>query len=606
MDETKLYLYEWDFIDPPIKDHVCGHCKQVYRKPMMIECCGSTFCASCIMDEDPYSGNIQYMCPNCNEKNVAAILNRKKWNKILELGIKCPFTSRGCLWTGELKARAAHVDTLSGSCECITSTCPNGCEEILEKKERTEHLSYFCPKRLVVCSYCSKHDKQEFINGEHKNNCPEFPIDCPKNCGANAIKRMNLEDHLVECSLHEIECDFSYAGCSKLIMRKDLVEHHQNNWQMHFAFLIKFFEEMLQKKELQLYELIAEKDEQLQKMVEQHSQQLQEKDEALQKLIVMRDEEIQKQVKEQETKVDQRLEKLTKDFESKYDELKTNLSRLYHLPSAISTDVHERKLEMTEIIHRGKNKTEIWRGKYNGTEIAIKKPVSGASPSEILMEIHILKKLMHSNLVTMVDSITTGEPVYMILEYMSNGNLENYLRNNNTLLLHQQISIGKQLAHGLEYLQENLCIHRRIRVDNVLVGENLRCKINDLSSAVVLHKYNEEYAVEKSTKLRIKWCAPEVLKDKRFCLKSDVWAYGILLWQLIADGEEPYSELTVVRAQQHICTGTLMSRPQNCLVNFYTLMLDCWKLDPWARPTFEALSDLLDHVKDAHKYTDIK
>lgn len=289
-----------------------------------------------------------------------------------------------------------------------------------------------------------------------------------------------------------------------------------------------------------------------------------------------------------------------------YDELKFNLSRLYHLPSAITSPaIDEQKLEMAELIHRGKNNTEIWKGKYNSIEIAIKRPVLGASSSEILAEIHILKKLMHSNLVTMVDATTTGEPVYMVLEYMSNGNLENYLRNNNPLLLHQQVFVVKQLANGLEYLQENLCIHRRIRVDNILVGENLKCKISDFSLAVVLQNYKEEFLCEKTLKLRVKWCAPEVLKEHRFCLKSDVWAYGILLWQIIANGSDPYPGLTIEEAQQHICSGTHMPRPHNCLGKFYTLMLDCWKLDPWTRPTFESLSDLLDHVKDSHKYTDI-
>ncbi|XP_064388612.1 tyrosine-protein kinase csk-1-like [Halichondria panicea] len=608
MDETKLFLYEWDFIDPPTKDYICGHCKQVFRKPMMIECCGSTFCESCIMEEDPYTYSFYtylYMCPDCNVWDVAAILNRKKWKKIIEMDIKCPFTSNGCLWTGELKAGAAHIDVLTGDCEYVITTCTNGCGERLDKKELTEHLNFFCPQRLVVCNHCNKQDKQEFINGEHKNVCPELSIQCPNNCGANAIKQINLEDHLVECSLHEIKCDFSYAGCSKTMLRKDLAEHHQNNWQIHIAFLVEFFEDELQNKELQLHDLIAEKDEQFEKMLEQHSQQLMEKDEALHKLIKERDEEIQKQVKEQETKVNGQLEKLTEEFESRYHELKFNLSRLYHLPSAISSPViDEQKLE-SEIIHRGKKNTEIWKGKYNSIEIAIKRLVPGASPAEILTEIHILEKLVHSNLVSMMFAMTTGEDVYMVLEYMSNGSLENYLRNNNPLLLHQQVFVGKQLANGLEYLQENLCIHRRIRVDNVLVGENLKCKIIDFSSAVVLQNYNEEVIAEKTLKLRVKWCAPEVLKEHRFCLKSDVWAYGILLWQVIANGTDPYPGLTIEEAEQHICSGTHMPRPHNCLGTFYTIMLDCWKLDPWTRPTFESLSDLLDHVKDSHKYTDI-
>ena len=511
------------------------------------------------------------------------------WKRILELDVKCPFTSHGCLWTGELNARAAH---LAESCKYIQAKCKFGCGEKLETSELAEHLEYFCPNRPVTCPHCSERGKQDFISGKHKDECHELPVDCPNNCGISEIKRKHLKQHLQECQLEIIECDYSYAGCIVKTKRQDMSDHYQKNLQLHMDLLTKFFAAELQEKENRLKKLMAEKDEQLQQLTKCQSQEIKKKDKMIAKLLKEKEEEFDRRLEESQKIANKQLDEVVEEFERKYEELKLNVS---HLPAQSS-----QKFEFVSLLHRGKNNAEIWLGRYASKEVAIKRPLSGISTSEILQEAHTLKKLPHNNILTLYEVITTGKPICMILEYMSNGNLEDYLKTNPALLLHQQLSVCKQVACGLAYLQQKLCIHRRVRIDNVLVGENLTCKINDFSSAVFLQKHDEKYTAVKGFKIKVKWSAPEVLRNTQFCLESDVWSYGILMWQVVMSGQEPYPGLTIDEAEQHICTGTHMQLPQTCPIQFYTLMLDCWKQDPPTRLTFEALVDLLEHLENSH------
>ena len=594
--DKDLSLYEWDFISSPPDEYFCGLCREVFTMPMIIECCGGHFCATCIKKSN---GNL-YSCPDCQEENTVAIFDKKMWKKILDLNVHCPFNYNGCRWIGSLSARTAH---LTKSCLHIDLRCKYGCGEKLEASELARHLDYFCPNRPIICPLCNERGTHDFINTKHKDECLELKIQCPNKCESVDMKRRDLKQHLLECPLEIVECDYCYAGCSTTVRRKNLNKHHQENFQSHIAFITNFFEAELQKLELHLSKVSEEIEERLRQQSENHSQEIKAKNEMIAKLTSEREKEIERRLHEAEQSINRQLDKIAGEFEQKYEELRLNIHRLNQVPMEGSLEIDRKQLEMTSLLHRGKHTAEIWFGQYKGKKIVIKRPISGTSPSEILKEAHILKQLKHSNILLLYDAITTGEPVCMILEYMVNGNLEEYLKNN-SLLLHQQIYVCKQVACGLEYLQEKLCIHRRIRVDNVLVGEKLTCKINDLSSAIILQNHDEEYSAAKGFKIRVKWSPPEVLQKKRFSLKSDVWPYGILMWQVVMSGQEPYPGLTVDQAEQHICTGTHMPRPSECSENFYTLMLDCWKLDPQARPTFEALVDLLDHVKDSHKYID--
>jgi len=597
-----LFRYRWDFVEIPSADYNCASCENILREPMLIECCGNHFCLRCISDPLE-SGVSTYSCPDCKEDEVTAISDKRKWKTILSFQVRCPFSKRGCTWVGELGNRSAHIST-SGNCGFAMTECKFGCGEELEKNQVSEHEEKRCLKRLVKCSFCDEIGEFQRIE-IHEKECPKLPVSCPKDCGITKLKQEDLVDHHKQCPLEIASCDFDYAGCTQELLRRDLDAHYQTDSFAHLGMVTSFFASELHQQDLRLRKLVEENDARLKQLSESYENELSKKDQIIEELTIDREQQVLARLKDKEKEIDQALERLIEKFESKYAELKQNLSSLDYIPDETSIDVENERLELISILHRSKHNVEIWKGKYNGAEVAIKRPLPGSSPAEILLEAHTLRKLKNKHIVGMLAAITTGEPVSIVLEYVSKGTLEKYIKENSPLLLHSQINFGKQVALGLLYLQTKLCIHRRIRIDNVLMAEKGICKISDFSSAVFLQNHEEEYMAAKGLKLRIKWCAPEVLKQKRFCIKSDVWAYGVLLWQILANGNEPYPSLTTTQAQEYICNGSHMLRPGICSEQFYTIMLDCWKMDPWNRPTFESLLDQLEHVKDSHKYTQI-
>ncbi len=579
--------HKWDFIDPPQNEYICGYCKEVMRMPMLTECCGNHFCAPCI--EKSY-GN-EYECPKCEQDNITAILDKQKWGKILELDVKCPFTNRGCLWTGELRARGAHLDSSNGDCEYLRTVCVNGCGEKLEKNEVEEHLELLCPYRLVTCPHCNEKDKKEVITGQHKSECSQLPVDCPNSCGERDIKKMYLQQHFAECPKVVVECDFQCAGCTNQVERGNLLEHLKEDAQTHLSLVTRLFAEEIEKKDEEIVQLVKKQEINFKRLRELHTHQLKNKDRIIQELK----DQSEKHFKDYKKLIEQRLEKITNNFVARSKNLESNSKKLDDVPVQQDTN-----LLLTSILH-SKSTREIWKGTYNDKEVVIKKEhLSTGSTKHILVEADILKNLKHENIVQLYDLFVTEETVCMILELVPNGNLQNYVRTN-PLLLHQHVLICKQVALGLDYLQQKLCMHRKIQATNVLVGENVTCKLSDFGSAVKLDDYEQTVSTQ-GFRAPIKWCAPETFIEQYQSLKSDVWSYGMLIWEVIT-GKEPFSDSTNDSAIQRIKTGLLMPRPENCPETFYDIMLGCWKQEPLTRLAFEAVADLLDHVKDSHKYT---
>ena len=591
--DNDLSLYGWDFVEPPPNELYCGFCKEVFKSPMMIECCGGHFCAPCI--EKAY-GNF-YGCPDCHKENVAAILDKRMWKRILELDVQCPFSNRGCLWTGELGARVAHLNLVSGDCEYVNTECEYGCGEKLEKNEIAEHLEMFCPKRPVTCAHCREKGEHELITGKHKSECPKLPVDCPNYCGAE-VNQEDLMKHLQECPLEIVECEFSYAECNTQLPRKDMFQHLQEAWQNHMSLQAKQFILELEKKEEQLARIVKKHDDHLKEISEIHSKQLKRKDEMIEKLIKETEKKFQQEASDQIEKVDERI---LQTFKCKYDELKVNSSSV---SIDEQTEIDSFDVELTLLLHEGKNRTEIWLGNFKGKEVAIKRPKLGVSPSSILGEAHFLRQFKHKNIVALQSTVLSGTLVCMVMEYVSAKNLQDYLVLNSPLLLHQQINICRQVASALEYLQQKLCIHRKIKAGNILVdvrNQQIQCKLKDFSQAIFLSSPSD-YVPSQGVLFPIKWCAPEVIKLKRFCLKSDVWSYGMLVWEVVT-GKEPFKDLSNLQASERIAAGTLILKPDECPDTFYTVMMCCWRQNPQDRPTAESLFSLLDQVPESHGYS---
>ena len=233
---------------------------------------------------------------------------------------------------------------------------------------------------------------------------------------------------------------------------------------------------------------------------------------------------------------------------------------------------------------------EVWMGVWNeATEFAVKILKPGIMDTkEFFEEAVLMKKLKHPKVIRLYAVCTKEEPIYIITELMKHGSLLEYLRGDGrSLKLPQLIDMGAQVASGMAYLEEENYVHRDLAAKNVLVGEYLICKVADFGLARIIDK--DICEAHTGAQLPIKWTAPEAAMFKRFTIKSDVWSFGILLYELITYGHHPYPGMTNVQVFERVTNGYRMPCPMGCPELLYEIMRECWKDDSLSRPTFETL-----------------
>ncbi|XP_068198794.1 tyrosine-protein kinase FRK [Antennarius striatus] len=246
---------------------------------------------------------------------------------------------------------------------------------------------------------------------------------------------------------------------------------------------------------------------------------------------------------------------------------------------------------------------EVFAGVWNQTtEVAVKTLKPGTMDAEdFLREAQIMKRLRHPKLIQLYAVCTLEEPIYIVTELMKNGSLLEYLQNDkgSTLRISDQIEMAAQVASGMAFLELQNYIHRDLAARNVLVGENNVCKVADFGLARVFMKENENvYEAREGTKFPVKWTAPEAIHENLFSIKSDVWSFGILLFEIMTFGQMPYPAMTNFQVVQRIPQGYRMQCPPNCPKVMYDIMLDCWNQNQNDRPTFETLQWKLEDFFD--------
>ena len=241
---------------------------------------------------------------------------------------------------------------------------------------------------------------------------------------------------------------------------------------------------------------------------------------------------------------------------------------------------------------------EVWMGVWNGTtEVAVKTLKPGTMGAhEFLEQAELMKKLRHPKLIQLYAVCTKEEPIYIITELMKHGSLLEYLRGDGrSLKLPQLIDMGAQVAAGMAYLEEKNYIHRDLAARNILVGEHLLCKISGYKSARFLNDdgiyetRTDIYEAHTGVKFPIKWTDPEAAMYSHFTIKSDVWSFGILLYELITYGRFPYPGMNNAQVLEALQNGYRMPCPMGCPEQLYEIMRECWKDDATSRPTFETL-----------------
>uniref|UniRef100_A0A8C7DM22 Tyrosine-protein kinase n=1 Tax=Oncorhynchus kisutch TaxID=8019 RepID=A0A8C7DM22_ONCKI len=232
-------------------------------------------------------------------------------------------------------------------------------------------------------------------------------------------------------------------------------------------------------------------------------------------------------------------------------------------------------------------------GDYRGTKVAVKCIKHDATAQAFIAEASVMTQLRHNNLVQLLGVIVEEKgSLFIVTEYMAKGSLVDYLRSRGRTVLggDSLLKFSVDVCEAMEYLEANNFVHRDLAARNVLVSDDNIAKVSDFGLT------KEASSNQDTAKLPIKWTSPEALREKKFSTKSDVWSYGILLWEIYSFGRVPYPRIPLKDVVPRVEKGYKMDAPDGCPEVVYEVMKQCWTLDPLVRPCFRVLREKLQHI----------
>uniref|UniRef100_A0A672F5U5 Tyrosine-protein kinase n=1 Tax=Salarias fasciatus TaxID=181472 RepID=A0A672F5U5_SALFA len=255
--------------------------------------------------------------------------------------------------------------------------------------------------------------------------------------------------------------------------------------------------------------------------------------------------------------------------------------------------LNRKDLKLDQVIGKGEF-GDVMVGDYRGTKVAVKCIKNDATAQAFIAEASVMTQLRHDNLVQLLGVIVEENgSLYIVTEFMAKGCLVDYLRSrgrtviDGDALLHFALNVCEAMA----YLEANNFVHRDLAARNVLVSDDSIAKVSDFGLT------KEASSTQDAAKLPVKWTSPEALREKRFSTKSDVWSYGILLWELYSFGRVPYPKIPLKEVVPRVENGYKMGCPDGCPDVVYNLMTECWNLDPGVRPSFHKLKERLQDIR---------
>uniref|UniRef100_A0A665X4D2 Ephrin type-B receptor 3 n=1 Tax=Echeneis naucrates TaxID=173247 RepID=A0A665X4D2_ECHNA len=218
---------------------------------------------------------------------------------------------------------------------------------------------------------------------------------------------------------------------------------------------------------------------------------------------------------------------------------------------------------------------------------------------DFLSEASIMGQFDHPNIIRLEGVVTKSRPVMIVTEFMENGALDSFLRlNDGQFTVIQLVGMLRGIAAGMKYLSDMNYVHRDLAARNILVNSNLVCKVSDFGLSRFLEDDPSDptYTSSLGGKIPIRWTAPEAIAYRKFTSASDVWSYGIVMWEVMSYGERPYWDMSNQDVINAVEQDYRLPPPMDCPTALHQLMLDCWVKERNLRPKFTQIVATLDKL----------
>ncbi|CAL8384665.1 unnamed protein product [Gadus morhua 'NCC'] len=250
----------------------------------------------------------------------------------------------------------------------------------------------------------------------------------------------------------------------------------------------------------------------------------------------------------------------------------------------------------------------------------LKEEASSDMQKDFQREAALMAQFLHPNIVQLLGVCAVGKPMCLMFEYMAQGDLNEFLRRRSPsrsvrtlsraslsgrsfsseleagiLCCAEQLSISQQVAAGMAYLSERKFVHRDLATRNCLVGEDMTVKIADFGLSRNIYSA-DYYKADENDAIPIRWMPPESIFYNRYTSESDVWAYGVVLWEVFSQGMQPYYGMAHEEVIYYVRDGHILGCPENCPLELYSLMRLCWSTQPSDRPSFCSIHRILQRM----------
>ncbi|XP_050510356.1 focal adhesion kinase 1 isoform X5 [Diabrotica virgifera virgifera] len=274
----------------------------------------------------------------------------------------------------------------------------------------------------------------------------------------------------------------------------------------------------------------------------------------------------------------------------------------YSIPVVKNYELNRHQIELQEILGEGQF-GDVHKGCFKTTEgmlvpVAVKTckgDADLATTEKFLEEAYIMQKFDHQHIIKLI-GVCSESPVWIVMELARLGELRSYLQKNKTRLdLSTLLLYAFQLSTALSYLESKKYVHRDIAARNVLVSTDRCVKLADFGLSRWMGDDQSYYKASKG-KLPIKWMSPESINFRRFTTASDVWMFGVCIWEILMLGVKPFQGVKNNDVIGKIENGERLPLPPNCPPRLYSLMSQCWSYEPSKRPTFKDIKEILQEI----------